>query len=401
MNQPNFVELARNGDLHAISVLITQALKSQKIAARASSRGSQLQVLLEAETFPKQDALVKYICQGITKLNLPLYKTLVIYGKRLNEDKPDWKQEFSLVPQDKSSSSKPAEAKSVPEDLLPNDSASDLPKVITVKQKLQPHQRENTDKRLDKQLPENSIQKNTFESLEKLVRSVKSFKRAKLIVCVLLWVGICFDSLFLLYSLVWAMSDGLYTLLRIADTPGIFSSLIYRIVQFMYEFWDAFEQTDRLIYRLCGFGLVIWLYFLHRVLKWTFKSYPIRPWGAVARYAIPLYKIWGIWNIFSTLANHLINDQEEAITHQGRVLKRWIPRLYVGIVLSILVGITSIILSVNVDETDHISWWFYVVSNAISLGCSVLYLQVVRISHRAVSEKAHYLIHPPHSLQSL
>ena len=395
MSQPNFVELAKCGDLHAISVLITRALKSQKITVHASSHGGQLQVLLEAEALPRQVALGKYIYQGITRLNIPLYKSLIIYGKRLSEDKPDWEQEFSLVLQDKSLSPEPSEAESYPQKSLPNNSSSDLSKSVLVGQKQQVHQRESTDRKLDKELSESSTQKNTLESSEKLVCSVKSLQNVSLIVSVLLWVAICFNAFFLLYSLFWIISDGLYTVLNIADTTGLFFSLINQVFQFMYRFWDSFELTDHIISRIFALGLLVWLHCLHTVLKWSFKSYPISPWGAVARYVIPFYNLWGIWNIFSTLANHLVKDRGEAVAHKGEKLKRWLTLLYAGMVLSIVAKVTYYFIASSSGGIDRISWWFYVGSNTISLVNYTLYLQIVNISRQMASKQAYQLIHLP------
>jgi hypothetical protein len=395
MSQPSFVELARSGDPHAISVLIARALKSQKIKAHVSSHGSQLQVLLEAEAFPRQDVLAKYIYQGIARLNIPLYESLIIYGKQMGEDKPDWKRQFSLVSQDESLSSEAPETESTPKIDSNKHSSSDLSQSVLVVQSQKSHQIDNTDNRSDKKLTESATPKNTLESLEKLVRSVKSLKIVSPIAYILLWVGISFNALFLLYSLVWAISDRLYTVLGIADKTGLFSSLINQVFRLMYEFWDSFESTDRIISRISGLGLMLWFYSLHTVLKWSFKNYPISPWGSVGRYAFPFYNLWGIWNIFSTLANHLIKERELSVAQKGEQLKRWFPRLYIGLVLSILANVMYYFIAASVDERESIPWWFYVASNTISLALSTLYLKVVRISHRAVLEKAYQSINPP------
>ena len=395
MSQPNFVELARSGDPHAISVLIARALKSQKIKAHVRSHGSQLQVLLEAEAFPRQDVLVKYIYQGIARLNIPLYESLIICGKQIGENKLDWKREFSLVSRDESLSSEPPEAESTPKIDSNTHSSSDLSQSMPIVQSQKSHQRDNTDKKLDKHLTESATPKNTLESPEKLVRSVKSLKIASLIACTLLWIGISFDTLFLLYSLAWVISDRLYTVLGIADKTGLFASLINQIFRLMYEFWNAFESIDKIISRISGLGLTLWLYSLHTVLKWSFKNYPISPWGSVGRYVLPFYNLWGIWNIFSTLTNHLIKEQERSITQKGEQLKRWFQRLYIGLALSILINAIYYFIEASAGERESILYWFYVASNTISLALSTSYLKVVRISHRAVLEQAYQLINPP------
>ena len=82
----------------------------------------------------------------------------------------------------------------------------------------------------------------------------------------------------------------------------------------------------------------IWLYRLHFDLLILFPDYPISPKRALAYLIIPIYNLWGIWHTFATIADYFKDETEPTITHAGEDLYRWVPYLYVAIIVSNTIG---------------------------------------------------------------
>ncbi len=49
-----------------------------------------------------------------------------------------------------------------------------------------------------------------------------------------------------------------------------------------------------------------WIYYVHKDLQGFFEDYPISPGGAVARILVPLYNVYGMWDLFSTMSRTVI-----------------------------------------------------------------------------------------------
>jgi hypothetical protein len=77
---------------------------------------------------------------------------------------------------------------------------------------------------------------------------------------------------------------------------------------------------------------------IHTYFQRIHQKYPISAWGAVARIAIPLYKIWGIWNLFSTMGNYFVGGSGK-IHSAGKAVKTLIPFLYLFWFVSYFAGI--------------------------------------------------------------
>lgn len=76
ISQPNPVELAKQGDMGAISFLINRSLHSKGIIAKAILKDGCLQVMLEAPEVPEQQTLTAFIFKGVVRLEVGLIKTL-------------------------------------------------------------------------------------------------------------------------------------------------------------------------------------------------------------------------------------------------------------------------------------------------------------------------------------
>jgi hypothetical protein len=55
---------------------------------------------------------------------------------------------------------------------------------------------------------------------------------------------------------------------------------------------------------------LVWLHRVHRDLAEIVLGYPISPGGAVARVSIPLYNLWGNWQVFNTISDQFLPSLE-------------------------------------------------------------------------------------------
>ncbi|QFS47711.1 hypothetical protein [Nostoc sphaeroides] len=97
MTQPNYLKLAKQGDVQAIGVLINRSLQPKGINAKIAFKNSCLKVMLESTLVPEQQVLVEFIRRGITGLNISSVKIVQVYGRQTGEDFPAWSQEFTLA----------------------------------------------------------------------------------------------------------------------------------------------------------------------------------------------------------------------------------------------------------------------------------------------------------------
>lgn len=93
---PTWEELAKDGDVNAISTLINQWLNSQNITVKVSLKNDCLQVKLESAEVPQQESVVSLIRDGLINLNIKSIKKVKIFGQQTGDDFPDWLEEFEL-----------------------------------------------------------------------------------------------------------------------------------------------------------------------------------------------------------------------------------------------------------------------------------------------------------------
>ena len=92
----NIKELAKLGDVDAITTLINQWLHPKSITAKASLKNGYLQVMLESTQVPDEQTVVDLIREMLTYLGIQSLKKVKIYGQKAGEHFPDWQQEFEL-----------------------------------------------------------------------------------------------------------------------------------------------------------------------------------------------------------------------------------------------------------------------------------------------------------------
>lgn len=96
MTQPNILELAKQGNAKAITILINRQLQPKGITAKAVLKEGCLQIMLESAPVPKQEVLVAFLRKGITGLEVKSIKRVKVYGRQTGEEFPAWNQEFDL-----------------------------------------------------------------------------------------------------------------------------------------------------------------------------------------------------------------------------------------------------------------------------------------------------------------
>lgn len=129
---------------------------------------------------------------------------------------------------------------------------------------------------------------------------------------------------------------------------------------------------------------LVWLYRLHVDLKVLFKDYPITPGGALARFLIPIYSFWGIWNTLSTFGNKFKQEGGE-FTQWAEQLDPLIGGFYA---LTIGSNILNREMSRMQRQNSEIEPFWFLVSDVVSVFLSFVVLQMVKVMKSAIAEKA-------------
>ena len=179
----------------------------------------------------------------------------------------------------------------------------------------------------------------------------------------LLWIGLALSGLSFMFSLSEvSISSIYYAYFELIDVlVSLFALLIVIITIILF---------------------LIWMYRLHFDLSNIFPDYPISPGGCLARLIIPIYSIWGTWNVFATIANHFKREAEPTIAHAGKNLYLWLPLLYLASIVSGIMGRLG--LSGAFSGGDVVPILFLVA--AIDVFLSVVWLQMARIIFSVIND---------------
>ncbi len=390
LNQPNLIALAKQGNPEAIATLINRSLQSQEITVKASIKADCLRVMLEAQQVPDKETLVKLIQRGLTKLKIESIKTVKIYGKQIEQDLPIWRYKFNLINPDKPvSSSKPTS------DLSPTDSLEEAciiqpVKDTTVNRKTEQENSEAAKsnlKNFQKAVPQSKQQ--VFKQILKALGSYQVWNRVLLI---LISLRLTYDILFVFYALTWASSYYFLDLIDAIAPTKFLARVFYLLFAAIDSLGAPLKAAGGWLYSFTGIITLIWLHRLHAQLKVLFKNYPISPWGAIARYIIPFYSLWGIWNLFSTLAQKL-KAQSGDLVRWGSSLKRWLPWLYISFIASGLLQVFYMFQSRSMYKTV-IYVVVFVMQNIMNLVLTLVWLQIVLLITKAVIYKVKQVTKP-------
>lgn len=94
MPQPDLVELAKQGNVDAISSLIHYDLYLKGIIAKVKLNDGCLQVIMESSQVPEEQASVDFIIKMMLNLKITSIKTVKIYGRKTGDKLPAWSQEL-------------------------------------------------------------------------------------------------------------------------------------------------------------------------------------------------------------------------------------------------------------------------------------------------------------------
>ena len=100
MTQPDFQELAKQGDADKIAARITKSLRKKGIKAKATVKEECLRVVLEAEQALGKQEIVAWLHKKLASLKSDSIKTLKVYGWQTNISAVTWKETIELDNQD-------------------------------------------------------------------------------------------------------------------------------------------------------------------------------------------------------------------------------------------------------------------------------------------------------------
>jgi hypothetical protein len=197
------------------------------------------------------------------------------------------------------------------------------------------------------------------------VISLKSASIGRLLVR-LLWVLLGFGVASTLLSLLQLIAKPLYQLLASLDALISILTLL-------------FSLTSIIVF-------MIWLYRLHADLRDIFKEYPITPGGAIARFLIPIYSLWGIANTLSTFADRFKGEGED-LTRLSEQVRSLIGPLYGCMIGSNLLNRLAFTEAVKNPEDKFLPFWF-LFSCILDLGLTAILLQLAKTMQTAITQKA-------------
>ena len=98
-NQLSLKERAKLGDVEAIASLLNLPLQNKGITATASLQDGCLQVMLESDVVPDEEASIRVVRRELTNLKAGAIASVKVYGQQAGEDFPAWNREFEILAQ--------------------------------------------------------------------------------------------------------------------------------------------------------------------------------------------------------------------------------------------------------------------------------------------------------------
>ncbi|BAZ29788.1 hypothetical protein NIES4074_22350 [Cylindrospermum sp. NIES-4074] len=182
----------------------------------------------------------------------------------------------------------------------------------------------------------------------------------------LLWVRLGLDVVSTLFSLLQLAAPPLYQLLSILDGLISIGALIITLTSFIV--------------------FLIWLYRLHIDLKNYFQEYPIKPGGAVARFLIPIYSLWGMSNTLTTFADKFKVEGGD-LTRLGEQVRGLIAPLY-GFTIGLNVVNRIVFTKVTQSPEDNFLPVWILLSSALDIGLTLVILQLTKTMQTAINQQA-------------
>lgn len=175
----------------------------------------------------------------------------------------------------------------------------------------------------------------------------------------------------------FSIASGLFSLLEVTAKP------VYQLIAVLDGLVSIVTVIIVLVSLIVFF---IWLHRIHADLKNLFNSYPVTPAGAVAKFLIPIYNIWGIFNVLSTFADRFKPEGGD-LTSLGEKV-----RSAIGLLYALTFGSNTIARFVfneirkNPDSASLPFW--YLLSGAVDVGLVYVLILVTQAMQKAVAQKA-------------
>jgi len=96
MNEPNYLELARQGDPKSIAAWLNSSLKAKGVSTRVALKSDCLHIVLESSQAPEQKSSVTTVRKEMIKLEIKSIAKLKIYGRQIGVQSPEWTQDVEI-----------------------------------------------------------------------------------------------------------------------------------------------------------------------------------------------------------------------------------------------------------------------------------------------------------------
>ncbi|MFD1019811.1 hypothetical protein [Thalassobacillus hwangdonensis] len=168
------------------------------------------------------------------------------------------------------------------------------------------------------------------------------------------FIILTFIALFIEFftSLIYIIDTELYRKIEMLDVIGIWGTFVFYFIQ--------------------GILFLIWLYKVHKDLNAMDSYYPVSPWGSFARVIVPVYNLYGLWNVYATMYRHF--KQYDRTEHIGQKLYVYLPIFYIG-----FWGTNIFNNSISGDFGVPLT-----ISFLLDMGMMVIYLLMVKLITRAL-----------------
>ncbi|WP_322744830.1 CapA family protein [[Phormidium] sp. LEGE 05292] len=93
----SIITLAQEGNPEAIATLINQVIAKKGVTAIAKSKDNWLHIVLVAEEIPDRSVYLRFIIDGIIRLNARNIDFVRVYGRKSDHKWPSWTEAFDLA----------------------------------------------------------------------------------------------------------------------------------------------------------------------------------------------------------------------------------------------------------------------------------------------------------------
>ena len=177
-------------------------------------------------------------------------------------------------------------------------------------------------------------------------------------------------------SLGFTISSSLFSLIEVL-LPSVYQNIVLI---------DALQAIVGFLVHLTSFVVfMIWMYRIHVDLKIFFTDYPITPGGSLARYLIPFYNIWGIWNTLSTFAERFSKESGD-IKELSDNLKKLIPLLYALSFISN--ALNRLLLKQALSGDGQMNPILLLITCPIDIGLTIAFLELAKTMGSTITKKA-------------